>query len=318
VREDDWRPTCSIDALVERSAALSAIRAFFAQRHVLEVDTPVLSRTTVTEPAIESLYVVAGSERLYLQTSPEYQMKRLIAAGAPSIVRIGPVFRAEESGRLHNPEFTMIEWYRLGFDLAQLIGEVEALVDLVLGAGRYRHVTYRQLLREGAGVDPYAASELDLREALGALRVELSPSAGLSRRDLLDLLVTHAIDATGEGRVFVTDYPEDQAALARIVTDAEGHSVAKRFELIVDGIEIANGYDELVDAEVLERRMAEDRVIRGRAGREQPDIDGRLLEAMRSGLPSCSGVALGFDRLLMLKLGVARIDAAMPFGFSRA
>jgi lysyl-tRNA synthetase class 2 len=318
VREDDWRPTCSIDALVERSATLSAIRMFFAQRHVLEVDTPVLSRTTVTEPAIESLYVLAGADRLYLQTSPEYQMKRLIAAGAPSIVRIGPVFRAEETGRLHNPEFTMIEWYRLGFDLAQLIAEVEALVDLVLGPGGYRHVTYRQLLREGVGIDPYTASPLDLRAALGRLHVELSRNAGVGRRALLDLLVTHAIDAIGAGRVFITDYPEDQAALARIVTDAEGRSVAKRFELIVDGIEIANGYDELVDAEVLERRMSEDRVTRLQAGREQPEVDGRLLAAMRSGLPSCSGVALGFDRLLMLKLGVARIDAAMPFGFSRA
>jgi lysyl-tRNA synthetase class 2 len=318
VREDDWRPTCSIDALVERSAVLSAVRSFFSQRHVLEVDTPVLSRTTVTEPAIESLYVGVGSDRMYLQTSPEYQMKRLIAAGAPSIVRIGPVFRAEESGRLHNPEFTMIEWYRLGFDLAQLIGEVEALVDLVLGAGRYRHLTYRQLLREGAGVDPYAASEPDLREALGRLRVELSPNARVGRRDLLDLLVTHAIDAIGEGRVFVTDYPEDQAALARVVRDSEGQRVAKRFELIVDGIEIANGYDELVDAEVLERRMGQDRAMRMQAGQEQPEVDSRLLDAMRSGLPSCSGVALGFDRLLMLKLGVARIDAAMAFGFSRA
>jgi elongation factor P--(R)-beta-lysine ligase len=318
VRDDDWRPTCSIDALMERAAALSAIRAFFAQRRVLEVDTPVLSRTTVTEPAIESMYVVAGSHRVYLQTSPEYQMKRLIAAGAPSIVRIGPVFRAEETGRLHNPEFTMIEWYRLGFDLAQLIGEVEALVDLVLGEGAYRHVTYRQLLREGVGVDPYAASEPDLREALTRLRVELSPSAAVGRRDLLDLLVTHAIDVIGAGRVFITDYPEDQAALARIVTDAEGRSVAKRFELIVDGIEIANGYDELVDADVLERRMAEDRVVRVHSGREQPDADGRLLAAMRSGLPSCCGVALGFDRLLMLKLGVGRIEAAMPFGFTRA
>ena len=150
----------------------------------------------------------------------------------------------------------MIEWYRLGFDLAQLIGEVEALVDLVLGAGRYRHLSYRQLLREGVGVEPYAASERDLREALAVLRVELSPNAGFGRRDLLDLLVTHAIDSMAKAACSLRTIREDQAALARIVTDAEGHSVAKRFELIVDGIEIANGYDELVDAEVLERRMA--------------------------------------------------------------
>jgi len=318
VRDDDWRPTCSIDALIERAQTLAAIRSFFAQRGVLEVDTPVLSATTVTEPAIESFSVVDGSERWYLQTSPEYQMKRMIAAGAPSIVRIGPVFRAEESGRLHNPEFTMVEWYRLGFDLAQLIGEVEALLDLVLGKSGYRHLTYRQLLDEGAGVDPFADSNAELNEALTGLGVELSPNASASRRDILDLLVAHAIDAIGDGRVFITDYPEDQAALARIETDAAGRRVAKRFELIVDGIEIANGYDELVDADVLARRMSEDQSIRVRAGRSGPAADERLLAAMRSGLPSCSGVALGFDRLMMLKLGVARIDAAMPFGISRA
>jgi lysyl-tRNA synthetase class 2 len=316
--DDDWRPTCSIETLVERARTLAAIREFFARRGVLEVDTPVLSRTTVTDPAIESLSLQGGADRHYLQTSPEYQMKRLLAAGAPSIVRIGPVFRAEESGRLHNPEFTMIEWYRLGFDLARLMDEVEALVDLVLGTANYRRISYRQLLREGAGVDSPDDSDSDLMDALIRRGVELSPNADVDRRDVLDLLVTHAIDAIGRGRVFITNYPPDQAALARVVPDADGHATAARFELIVDGIEIANGYDELADAAVLERRMADDRAIRKRAGRDQPEPDRRLLAAMRHGLPTCSGVALGFDRLMMLRLGVDRLDAAMPFSFARA
>lgn len=318
MRDEEWRPTCSIETLVARSQTLASIRAFFARRGVLEVDTPVLSRTTVTDPAIESLTLLDAGERRYLQTSPEYQMKRLLAAGAPSIVRIGPVFRAEESGRLHNPEFTMIEWYRLGFDLAQLMADVEALVDLTLGAGIYRRVSYFQLLDEGAGVDAFDSNEIELVAALRRLGVELSPAAAVDRRDLLDLLVTHAIDALGAGRIFITDYPADQAALARVVRDPSGRNVAARFELIVDGAEIANGYDELADADVLERRMAADRATRGRAGRDEPAVDERLLAAMRHGLPNCSGVALGFDRLMMRKLGAARIEEVMPFGIARA
>ena len=245
-------------------------------------------------------------------------MKRLLAAGAPSIVRIGPVFRAEESGRLHNPEFTMIEWYRLGFDLAQLMQEVAELVDLVLGKDRCRSVTYCHLLREGAGVDAFESSAAELTAAVERLGVELSPSVAADRRALLDLLVTHAIDTLGAGRVFITEYPADQAALARLVADSEGRSVAARFELIIDGVEVANGYDELADADVMERRMATDLELRRGTGRDEPSRDQRLLAAMRSGLPACSGVALGFDRLLMRKLDAGRIEEVMPFGIARA
>ena len=315
---EDWRPTCSIETLVARSQTLASIRAFFAQRGVLEMDTPVLSRTTVTDPAIESLSLVDGGERIYLQTSPEYQMKRLLAAGAPSMVRIGPVFRAEESGRLHNPEFTMIEWYRVGFDLQQLMDEVAALVDLVLGSERYRTVTYHQLLHEGAGVDAFESGMSDLIAALDRFGAELSPGVAGDRRALLDLLVTHALESFGAGRVFMTDYPADQAALARLVRDSSGRSVAARFELIIDGVEVANGYDELADADVMEKRMNTDRELRRAAGRHEPAHDRRLLAAMRHGMPRCSGVALGFDRLMMRKLGAARIEEVMPFGIARA
>ncbi len=321
LRDDDWRPSASTDTLVARAQTLIQIRTFFAQRRVLEVDTPILSRTTVTEPAIESMSLGDGDARRYLQTSPEYHMKRLLAAGAPSIVRIGPVFRAEESGRLHNPEFTMIEWYRLEFELAQLMDEVAALVELVLGAGATRRVTYRQLLIEGADIDPLdplRSSDADLIDALERHGVVLSANAGATRRDLLDLLVAHAIETIGAGRIFVTDYPADQAALARVAPDAAGFDVAQRFELVIDGIEIANGYDELLDARVLERRMREDLATRAHASRDAPAPDHRLLAALAHGLPRCAGVALGFDRLLMLKLGFERIDAVLPFSFARA
>ncbi len=318
VREDGWRPTCSIDALIERSKTLRAIRGFFADLGVLEIDTPVLSSTTVTEPEIESLSLLDGGHRRYLQTSPEYHMKRLIAAGAPSIVRIGPVFRANESGRLHNPEFTMIEWYRLGFDLGRLMAEVESLVDLVLGVADYDRLTYAQLLNKGANINAFCASDSDLAAALDQMGVALSSGIRLERRAMLDLLVAHAIGATAPRRMFITDYPDDQAALARVEIDVEGRRVAKRFELVVNGIEIANGYDELIDADALANRMATDNTVRALAGRDQPAADLRLLTAMRHGLPSCAGVALGFDRLMMLKLGVDSIDAVLPFGITRA
>ena len=317
VEGDDWRPSSTIDVVIERANTLKTIRGYFEREGVLEVDTPVLSRTTVTDPAIESLRL-AGRDARYLQTSPEYQMKRLLAAGAPSIVRIGPVFRGEESGRLHNPEFTMIEWYRLGFDLPALMSDVERVVDLVLGRAAYGRIGYRKLLRDGLGVDPFRATEAELRRALVRDGTELSASAAVDARALLDLLASRAIEKAGKGRLFVTDYPADQAALARISNDADGNAVAARFELMIDGVEIANGYDELVDADALRERMNADRAVRVRDGRHAPDVDERLLSAMQHGLPACSGVALGFDRLLMAKLGADRIDAVLPFSHARA
>jgi lysyl-tRNA synthetase class 2 len=311
---DDWRPSCSIDALLARAELLAAVRTFFAARDVLEIDAPVLSRTTVTDPAIDSLSVAMDGSTYYLQTSPEYQMKRLLAAGAPSIVHIGPVFRAGERGRLHNPEFTMIEWYRRGFTLDALIDEVGALADMALGAGAYRRVRYFELLREAAGVDAWGDDEAALAGALGRLGIEVS--GRLDRRDRLDLLADYALSRLG-GRVIVTDFPPDQAALACITSDPDGRAVAQRFELVIDGIEIANGYRELTDSDELNERMQRDRAVRRAAGRSAPAADERLLAALDAGLPPCSGVALGFDRLLMLKLGVASIDAVIPFSLER-
>ena len=264
-----------------RAQALEAIRGFFAARDVVEVQTPVLAPATVTDPDVESIAVPGYG---FLQTSPEYQMKRLLSAGAPSIYQLGPVFRHEERGRLHNPEFTMLEWYRLGFDDQQLMQEVAELVALVLGPDAVQTVTYQQLVGDVSGRGDVQRSELDLRFA-------------------------EACEKLQPGRFFVVDYPADQAALARLRPD--NPSVAARFELVIDGIEIANGYWELLDPTEHERRFSADRARRKALGRTDVEPDQPFLTALRRGLPNCAGVALGVDRLLMLAQNADRLDEVL-------
>lgn len=264
-----------------RAQALEAIRGFFAARDVVEVQTPVLAPATVTDPDVESIAVPGYG---FLQTSPEYQMKRLLSAGAPSIYQLGPVFRHEERGRLHNPEFTMLEWYRLGFDDQQLMQEVAELVAQVLGPDAVQTVTYQQLVGDVSGRGDVQRGELDLRFA-------------------------EACEKLQPGRFFVVDYPADQAALARLRPD--NPSVAARFELVIDGIEIANGYWELLDPTEHERRFAADRARRKALGRTDVEPDQPFLTALRRGLPNCAGVALGVDRLLMLAQNADRLDEVL-------
>ena len=310
---DAWRPAGNPAIWRERARLLDVVRGFFRSRDVLEVETPALARTTVTDPAIDSLEVSIDGQPWYLQTSPEYHMKRLLAAGAPSIYRLGPVFRAEESGARHNPEFTMLEWYRLGFSADELMREVAALVDLLIGGADYQRITYEKLLA-GLGVTADAGDEA-LRAGLGAV---MEIGANVDRCGLLDLAFAAALDALAPGRYFVVDYPADQAALAATRTGGDGREVAERFELVIDGLEIANGYLELTEAAVLAGRMAADRRIREGDGRINPAADDRLLAAMDSGLPDCAGVAVGFDRLVMLATGASRIEEVMTFPFDRA
>ena len=275
----DWRPTCSLAALRARATVLADIRAFFAERGVIEVQTPTLGRTSTTEPQLDSLRTADGA---FLQTSPEHYMKRLLAAGAPSIYQLGPAYRAGEVGRLHRQEFTMLEWYRLGFDDAALMDEIAALVNCILGVEDCRRIRYESLVGACIG-DP---AELDLRFA-------------------------NAVERLGKGRWFVTDYPAEQAALARLREGDEAY--AARFELIVDGVELANGYHELTDPVELRQRMARDNAARAAAGRESMAVDERLLAAMAHGLPDCAGVALGVDRLVMLAVGASNLAEVMPF-----
>lgn len=278
---NDWRPSCSLEALQARAALLTQIRAFFTERQVLEVQTAVLGEHTVTDLNIESINAGGAG---YLQTSPEYQLKRLLAAGAPSIYQIGPVFRAGERGRLHNPEFTLLEWYRLGFDDEALMSEVAELLAHLLGPGECQTITYADL------VGPELVAEL--------------PS------DDLDLKFSEAAAAL-RGRWFVTRYPADQAALARLCDDDP--TVAARFELIVDGVELANGYFELTEADEQRRRFAADVESRRVRGLIEPTVDEKFLRALEEGLPDCAGVALGVDRLLMVAMGASSLAEVMPF-----
>lgn len=313
IRSDpaDWRPAATIEALRTRARMLRATREFFADRGVMEVQTPVLGAATVTDPAIDSMQTdIPGARRPYLQTSPEYHMKRLLAAGAPSIYQIGPVFRAGEQGRWHNPEFTMLEWYRLGFDAASLMDEVADLVDALLGPAAYERQTYAGLIDDRFGVEANGADDAACLEA--ARELGLGCDAGVEAA--LDLLLADAIASAGVRRLFVTDFPRRLAALARIGTTGN----AARFELVLDGVEVANGYHELCDADELEDRMAADILRRRAAGGREVETDRRLLAAQRHGLPECAGVAVGFDRLVALRLGVTDVSAAMAFDWKKA
>lgn len=300
----DWRPSCSVEALRARAALADEVRGFFAERGVLEVQTPVLGSHTVTDPAIDSVQSADGG---YLQTSPEYHMKRLLAAGAPSIYRIGPAFRRGEAGRWHNPEFTMVEWYRLDFDARRLMDEVAELADAALGEAPYRRLAYADIFAQRFDI---AHSDA---QAVVACAERLGLPAGSALADAEDLLLDDALRALG-GRVFVTRFPAAQAALARLNDDG----YAERFELVVDGLEIANGYHELTDAKQLQQRMETDAATRRHRGLARVAPDEALLAAHRHGLPDCAGVALGFDRLLALRLKASSLAETLPFDWRRA
>ncbi len=316
----DWRPTAGLPALRARAAMLATARAHFAARGVLEVETPALSRAAASDVHLASVPAeVAGLGRMYLQTSPEYPMKRLLAAGLGDCYQVCRVYRDGEAGRWHNPEFTMIEWYRLGFGTDALMDDVEVLVRAVLAPhralGRFERVTYREALRRHAGLDPMTAGVADLADALRAQGV-VAPAA--DRDALLDLLVSAVVGpALGrDGGCFVHAYPAAQAALARL--DPDDSSVAERFELYLDGVELANGFHELADPAEQRARFAADLAERARRGLPVAALDERFLAALAAGLPDCSGVALGFDRLVMVGLGLGSLAEAMAFTADRA
>ena len=275
----NWRPLASIEHLKQRAELLAQARAFLAARDVIEVQIPALAKDSITEPDVQSIEVPGYG---YLQTSPEYQMKRLLAAGMPSCYHLGPAFRHGEQGMLHNPEFTMLEWYRLGFDHNQLMREVADLVDVLLGPKPYQRLTYEDVVGKSKG----------------------------RRRDALDLAFAEACERLTPGRFFITDYPADQAALARINPDGQ---TAARFELVIDGIEIANGYWELLDADEHRQRFKTDSEIRQQRGLPAMAVDEAFLAALEHGLPECAGVALGFDRLVMLGGGAKTLSDVTAF-----
>ncbi|MFN3580275.1 MAG: EF-P lysine aminoacylase EpmA [Pseudomonas sp.] len=318
---DQWRPSASLDALRARAGIMDALRRFFAERGVLEVDTPALSVAAVSDPQLQPFacdYVPEGAgvaHRRYLQTSPEYPMKRLLAAGSGCIWQLCKVFRNGESGGRHNPEFSMLEWYRVGYDHHQLMDEVDELVVSVLGCTAARRVTYAALFEELLGLDVHACETSELaaqgRERCGFV-------GDLSRDGWLNLLFSHCVEPLLLEPTLVYAFPASQAALARIVEGDDRVPCAARFELFVGGMELANGYFELTDADEQLRRFEADQQARQIEGGALLPVDLNLLAALRSGLPSCAGVALGFDRLVMLALGARSIDQVIAFSFERA
>ena len=301
---------------------LARARAFFAARGVLEVDTPILSAAGVSDPQIDSLVTrVRGQPQpLYLSTSPEFAMKRLLAAGSGDIYQLCKVFRDGEQGRWHNPEFTMLEWYRIGFDDAALMTEVEELTGALLGperpVGRAVRLTYAEAMRQYAKVDPHTADERELE--LAAQRFGVACEAELGRDAKLDLLMGLTVGPhLGRGApCFICDYPASQASLARL--KAGNPAVAARFELYLDGIEIANGFHELANPAEQRARFLKDLATRHARGQDEPQLDERLLAAMVAGMPDCAGVALGFDRLAAVALGATQLSHVMAFPIENA
>ncbi len=319
---DDWHPTASMANIKIRAKVLSQIRCFFADRNVLEVETPVLSNATVTDLHLHTLSTEAeipgldGPTRLHLQTSPEFAMKRLLAAGAGPIYQLCKAFRDQEAGRIHNPEFTMLEWYRPGWDHHHLMDEVDNLLTVILGTPPAKRQSYGDLFLTELGVDPHRNDLETLRRR--ALDHGLQDVADLDREGWLSLMMTHCLEAD-LGNVeptFLFDYPADQAALARI--RHEDPPVAERFEVYVRGVELANGYHELTDADEQRRRFEQDIRNRRALGLPEPPVDHRLVAALEYGLPPCAGVALGVDRLVMLAAGAARLDEIIAFPIERA
>jgi elongation factor P--(R)-beta-lysine ligase len=317
-----WRPGASLGALQRRAAMLAAARDFFAKRGLLEVETPIVSAAAVSDPQIESLATqVAGmAAPAFLCTSPEYAMKRLLAAGSGDIYQICKVFRDGERGRWHNPEFTLIEWYRLGYDDAALMSEVETLIGHLLAPYRQlepaERLSYSAALQRHAGIDAHHASEADLTAS--AARHGIVCHADLDRDAKLDLLMGLVVGPRlgVERPCFICDYPASQAALARLKPGSP--PVAARFELYLSGIELANGFHELVNAGEQRARFDQELTLRRARGQVQPPLDEHLLAALAAGMPDCAGVALGFDRLVAIALGAPRLADAMAFSIDNA
>ena len=320
-----WHPSITLQALQERAVLLGKIRGFFAARGVLEVETPLLSHATVSDPhviGIPAVFREIGSSQetiKYLQTSPEYAMKRLLAAGAGAIYQMSKAFRQGEVGKNHNPEFTMLEWYRPGFDHHQLMDEMDELLQLVLDVGPAERVTYTAAFEKWLGVNPHQASVAELRECAAKKNLVFPSSHEEDKNFWLDLLLTHCIEPqfSANTPVFLYDFPITQAALAKI-RHHETPPVASRFEVYFKGVELANGFHELQDAMEQRKRFEQDLKNRASIGLKEVLIDEYFIAALEHGIPDCAGVALGVDRLMMLAMQKKSVSEVMSFAFDRA
>ncbi|MDD7545310.1 elongation factor P--(R)-beta-lysine ligase [Actinobacillus porcinus] len=320
--EQQWQPSASIDNLLKRAKIIRKIRQFFSDRGVLEVETPVLSEFGVTDLHLSTFsteFIAPQGEQsktLWLNTSPEYHMKRLLAAGSGAIFQLCKVFRNEEAGRRHNPEFTMLEWYRPHFDMYRLINEVDDLLQSILDCPAAESMSYQFAFQEYVGVDPLSVERAKLVEIARAHHFMCDDDE--ERDTLLQFLFSEIVEPKiGQDRpVAIYHFPATQAALAQI--SSEDHRVAERFEFYYKGLELANGFHELTDAKEQLRRFEQDNCQREKYGLPQRAIDYRLLAALQAGMPNTSGVALGVDRLLMIALGAEQIEDVMSFGINNA
>ena len=318
-----WQPSAPISNLLKRAKILAEIRRFFADRGVLEVETPAMSQATVTDihlVTFQTRFVGPGAAQgldLWLMTSPEYHMKRLLAAGSGPIYQMGRSFRNEEAGRHHNPEFTMLEWYRPHYDMYRLMNEVDDLLQQVLECQSAESLSYQQAFIRHLEVDPLSADKAQLRDVAEKLGVGDLARAEEDRDTLLQLLFMLGVEPKigQEKPVFIYHFPATQAALAEIST--EDHRVAERFEVYFKGIELANGFRELTDAREQRQRFEQDNRRRAARGLPQQPIDHNLLAALEHGLPACSGVALGVDRLVMLALKADALSDVIAFPVDR-
>lgn len=304
----NWQPTCNLEALKFRADFLAKIRTFFAKRNVIEVETPLLCQHTVTDPYIESFHI----DDRFLQTSPEYAMKRLLAAGSGPIYQIAKAFRLGEQGHQHNPEFSMLEWYRPGFDYLDLINEIDALLQFLLNTQPADKISYQKLFQEQLQIDPISCTLDDLHDLLNQNNINQREDFDTS----LQLLLTHLIEPTLglERPIFIFDFPASQSALAKL----KNKNIAERFEAYYKCQEIANGWTELGDAKEQQQRFLENQQQRKTQHKNIPAIDSRLIHALDSGFPECAGVAMGVDRLMMLAQNTNKISDVISFDWNNA
>lgn len=312
-----WKPSATIESLHKRALLMARIRAFFTQRHYWEVETPIMGRFGTTDVYLSNIKATFREQTYNLQTSPEYHMKRLLAAGSGPIFQIARVFRDDELGRWHNPEFTLLEWYQLDIDHHALMDEMDAFLQLILGCKPLIKKTYREAFQSICQIDPFTVTVAELQDTLEryALAGVLTPEEQ-DKDQYLFLLMSHVVEpALGKepAPVAVYDFPASQAALAKVKDGC-----AERFEVYYRGVELANGFHELTDAAAQAKRFADDQACRVEKGFAQVEADSYLLQALEHGLPPCSGVALGIDRLLALALQEPGIEQVISFAFDRA
>ncbi|HAF87898.1 MAG: elongation factor P lysine(34) lysyltransferase [Legionellaceae bacterium] len=311
-----WQPSATLDALRQRAVLMQTIRTFFLSRQYLEVETPIMGQYGVTDVYLANIKATFRQQSYCLQTSPEYHMKRLLAAGSGPIFQLARVFRDDELGRWHNPEFTLLEWYQLGVDHHQLMDEVDAFLKLILNTPPLRKKTYQQAFLESCALDPFNTNLAELKACLARFGLAKTLEHEQDKDMHLFLLMSHVVEpfyAQDKAPLAIYDFPASQAALAQI-----NGQVAERFEIYYQGVELANGFHELTNAASQRQRFAQDIAQRHAMQLPEAYMDEYLLGALEAGLPACSGVALGVDRLIACALKQNKISQVLAFDIQRA